>query len=253
MLRKKLSPLWIACLLLGTACTPSPQTGGTTEERLLLEEAQKRGVTLSSNEREKILSQLRLGYSHEEFEEFLRKNGQTISAWEENQLRNRLIEKMVSRLLQESGPSESALQEMFRRQPDLYQRPERSHCRQIVTASREKAEKILELLKQGDNFAALAQQYSESPDRKAGGDLGWVARGDLPPILDEACFRFRPGQTSGVVTSAYGFHIFRVLEKEPSRRLTFAEARPMIEESWREENRERILKEWFSQKKGEAP
>ncbi|MBI2982267.1 MAG: peptidyl-prolyl cis-trans isomerase, partial [Deltaproteobacteria bacterium] len=129
----------------------------------------------------------------------------------------------------------------------LYQQPELSHCRQIVSSSRDKAEKILGLLKNGENFAALAKKFSESPDRERGGDLGFVARGDLPPILDEACFRFHPGQTSGVVTSAYGFHLFRVIERKPPRTLTLEEARSGVEAAWREQNRKEILEKWMGE------
>ena len=49
-----------------------------------------------------------------------------------------------------------------------------------VEPERLKAEQILDLLQKGETFAELAHQYSESPDREQGGDLGFVRRGDRP-------------------------------------------------------------------------
>jgi peptidyl-prolyl cis-trans isomerase NIMA-interacting 1 len=63
------------------------------------------------------------------------------------------------------------------------------------------------------DLCRLARRYSDDASNAAGcGDLGVLSRGSLPPPLDEALFRLRPGQVSEVLESPYGYHI---LWREP--------------------------------------
>ncbi|MBI2082761.1 MAG: SurA N-terminal domain-containing protein [Deltaproteobacteria bacterium] len=217
------------------------------EEKLLLQEAKRLKITVSRDEIQKEIERLKSGYDQWEFHEALKRQRINEEQWIRRIKNNLLLSKLTKQVLTQQHPSEKEIAAEYQKNLSLYMESERSHCRQIVASSREKAEKILELLKKGENFAALAKEFSESPDREKGGDLGFVARGDLPPILDEACFRFLPGQTSGIVTSAYGFHIFRVIERKPPRTLSLKEARPQIEAEWREKNQKEILKKWLNE------
>src|SRR4030095_2016686 len=80
--------------------------------------------------------------------------------------------------------------------------------------ARAKAEDILKRLKAGEDFVALAKQYSTDPGSKEnGGDLGWFGRGRMVPEFEKAAFALQPGQRSEVVESPFGFHIIRVDER----------------------------------------
>lgn len=218
------------------------------ERRLLLQEAKTLGVSLSPEEKRTAFEKLKSGYSEEEFLQELKKTGRVLARWQESQEQKLIVAKLIDQILIPEKPSDREVETEYRRNRSSWREPDRVHCRQIVTSSRAKAEKILSLLKKGGNFAALAQQYSESPDRENGGDLGWVAHGELPTIMDEACFRYGTGDTSGIVASDYGFHIFRVIEKKPARSLTLKEARPLIEKDWLERHRDEILGRWLDEK-----
>lgn len=78
--------------------------------------------------------------------------------------------------------------------------------------AREEAERILEMLREGQDFAELARRFSNDPgSRQQGGDLGWHRRGDgLVREFEDAAFRLRAGQTSGVVETPFGAHIIKV-------------------------------------------
>ena len=52
----------------------------------------------------------------------------------------------------------------------------------------------------------------------------------MPPAFDEVVFKLSVGGTSEVVSTEYGFHLFRVLEKKPGRKREFTEVRGVIEE-----------------------
>ncbi|MEL0021383.1 MAG: peptidylprolyl isomerase [Rickettsiales bacterium] len=59
----------------------------------------------------------------------------------------------------------------------------------------------------GIDFADLAGEYSECPSAQDGGDLGEFGRGDMVPEFDEAVFELEVGDTSGVIETAFGYHL----------------------------------------------
>ena len=81
----------------------------------------------------------------------------------------------------------------------------------------EKIKEIRERLVAGENFAALAKQYSEDAlSAPIGGDLGFMELDDLDDAFKEAVLNLKKGETSDIVETSYGYHIIEVLgRKEP--------------------------------------
>jgi tetratricopeptide (TPR) repeat protein len=90
----------------------------------------------------------------------------------------------------------------------------------IVVETAAKAQKVLDRLKKGEDFAALAKEFSIDPSASDGGRLGEVDPALLRPELREALAALKPGQTSGAVEVATGFVILKVLEKEQEPRIS---------------------------------
>jgi peptidyl-prolyl cis-trans isomerase SurA len=77
--------------------------------------------------------------------------------------------------------------------------------------ARRRGQQALEELRGGASFEVLARRYSEDPgSRDQGGDLGWFRRGRMVPAFENAVFGMRPGDTSGLVETDFGFHIIRL-------------------------------------------
>jgi len=62
-------------------------------------------------------------------------------------------------------------------------------------------------------FAKRAEEVSQGPSAAKGGDLGWFKRGQMVKVFEDTAFKIAAGKTSGIVKSAFGFHIIRVIAK----------------------------------------
>jgi peptidyl-prolyl cis-trans isomerase SurA len=90
-----------------------------------------------------------------------------------------------------------------------------------VDDAKRAADRVIEQLKRGAPFAALAQQFSQGATSHNGGDLGWVLPGSLDPALDAAVDKLPLRQASDPIRTPAGFHILYVIDRRP-----FASARP---------------------------
>ena len=96
--------------------------------------------------------------------------------------------------------------------------------------ARGKAEKVLELLRKGGDFAKLAGEYSEDTDTAAkGGELGYLSPGKTNSAeFEKAAFALKSGEVSPVVETPFGYHIIKVDERQEQRTATLDETREYI-------------------------
>nr|CDS28633.2 wd40 repeat [Hymenolepis microstoma] len=93
--------------------------------------------------------------------------------------------------------------------------------RHILCEKQSKALEAIELLKEGQRFNAVAEQYSEDKAR-SGGDLGWMTRGSMVGPFQEAAFELpvssvdKPSYTDPPVKTKFGYHIIMVEGKNKS-------------------------------------
>lgn len=81
-----------------------------------------------------------------------------------------------------------------------------------LAAAESRAAQIEKALHDGQDFAALAKEYSQDPaSAKNGGDLGWIEPGQTVPAFDRAISLLKPGEISPPVRSRYGIHIIQLL------------------------------------------
>lgn len=80
------------------------------------------------------------------------------------------------------------------------------------------ANELRQRLLAGEDFAALAAEYSDDPGSAAnGGDLGWFGKGQMVAPFEEAAFSLPIGEISEPVKSDFGYHLIEVLERDAAR------------------------------------
>lgn len=160
------------------------------------------------------------GKSIEEFREELR-----------DDIRNQLVvQEMQSKITEKVEVTPSEIKKFFNNIPEdslPYYSTEVSVA-QIVkkpTVSQSQKEetrkKLLEIrnrILDGENFAELAKEYSEDPgSAAAGGELGFVSRGQFVPEFEAAAMKMQPGELSQPVESPFGFHLIQLIERRGNR------------------------------------
>ena len=87
-----------------------------------------------------------------------------------------------------------------------------------IGEARERAERVLEELRAGADFANMAVTHSDGQKALEGGDLGWRLASDLPTMLADAVLRLETGDVSEPVRSASGFHLVKLVDRQGSQR-----------------------------------
>jgi peptidyl-prolyl cis-trans isomerase D len=140
--------------------------------------------------------------------------------------------------------TDDELRAYYDQHKDEYTLPERVKAQHIlfktqgktpeeIAKIREKATGVLERAKKGEDFSALAKQFSEDTSASNGGDLGDFGRGQMVPEFEKVAFSLGPGAISDLVTTQFGIHIIKVNSKQERRERPFEELkeaiRPVVE------------------------
>ena len=85
-------------------------------------------------------------------------------------------------------------------------------ARHILVGAKELAEEIKKKIDDGEEFSKLAEEFSECPSKKRGGDLGWFGKGAMVRPFEVAAFSADEGEIVGPVKTEFGYHIIYVYE-----------------------------------------
>ena len=75
------------------------------------------------------------------------------------------------------------------------------------------ADRLIDQIRGGANFAAVAQQFSQSPSAAVGGDIGWVSSSQLAPEIGGAIDKMKPGEMSYPIRTPGGYYILYLRER----------------------------------------
>ncbi len=116
---------------------------------------------------------------------------------------------------------------------------------------RAKAESILKRIQAGEYFEALANENSQGQER-SGGDIGYVEKGSMNPIIEEVAFNLKPGEVSGVIETPQGFYLIKALDKRGGGNLSLKATRAEVDERIFSEKMGKAYTEWLAEKRQKA-
>lgn len=210
------------------------------DDRLLLREADKQGITASDEEIESRLKEIRSKFaSEEELKEALEESRVTIEDLKSKYNDQLMIRNLISREVSAKifvNPQE--VSDYYDAHRSEYSEPESVRAYSILIRISEnvspedalkKAQDVLRLIKGGVTFEETAKRYSEGPHKEEGGDLGYVKKGTMIKELDEAVFFLKNGEISSPIKTNLGYHVIKAGDRRPPRHRDLSEVKPQIE------------------------
>jgi peptidyl-prolyl cis-trans isomerase SurA len=196
----------------------------TLDELLILSRADQLGIVPSDLEIEDAVGRMRerAGItSDEEFRLALESQGMTTDELRENVRRQLAWDEVIGReILPRIEVSDDDLRRYYDDHPEEFQVPEKIQVEEIVVLAEQTpvpdvvdalAREIHARLEAGESLETVADAYGEAVSSVI--DVGWVARGDLAPVLEEALWPLEAGELSEPIAGRGGLHIARILDR----------------------------------------
>jgi peptidyl-prolyl cis-trans isomerase SurA len=197
--------------------------------------------------------------SDEQLVQMLRSRGMTLETYRQQVREGLLVTKVVnaevrSRLI----ILDSELQEAYEARQDSYRIPGTLTVSHILfllpqrasdgnVAQRQvEAEGVLQTIRDGGDFAALARQYSEGPSAERGGLLGTFKADELLPGFDKATTSLQPGEVSDVVRTRVGLHVIRLEDRLADSFRAFDDVRDELQNELLREKTDSKYQEWLA-------
>lgn len=213
------------------------------DRRLVLNEAERRGIGPSPAEIEERFAQFKMNFGLGDS----LPPGMDAAGMKKNIGDDATISQYFNDVVVDSIQVTSIeLEGYFRDNPALFEggnRVRASHILFMVPQGaapatkaeiRSKALGVLAQAKNGEDFAELARKHSEDPGSgPAGGDLNWFMRGQMVPEFDSVVFSLKEGEIGDLVETQFGYHIIKVTEK--GKPLQFEEIKNDLERMLRQQ------------------
>lgn len=154
--------------------------------------------------------------------------------------------------LAEVEVTDQEIEEFYQLHQDDYREPQKVHARHILFRISEKAKtaeiqeildrakKVLDLARKGDNFAELARKYSDDSTASKGGDLGYFKSGDMVKPFADSAFSLKKGEISDLVRTRFGVHIIKVEDIKEESVKPLAAVKETVRQSLKEERSREI-------------
>jgi peptidyl-prolyl cis-trans isomerase SurA len=213
-------------------------------DKLLAAEVKQSGIKVSDDEIDHYIGQIKQknGINDEQLREALKREGVT---WEKYRASIRAeVEKseiIESQVRKKVNITPEDVERYYQLNQKKYIADERARVRHILLvvpegsdgakAAMEKASEIRRRALTGEDFAKLAESYSEGAGASEGGDIGWITRGSLLQEIDELAFgKLAVGEVSQPVRTSAGIHLVKVETREAGKQIPFANVKEKVGE-----------------------
>jgi len=196
--------------------------------RLLLQEAQKKGIVVDPNQLKKIIDSFKTLKGQKIVSDLELNTDINIRVLrkhiEERMIADKLLEVVVGNDIK---IDDEDLHAYFNEKYKDGSKDKQAHVLHILTYDKNTAEDALKKLKMRKPFKEVAKEMSVAAESVNGGDLGYINKDEQPEVFSEA-FKLRAGRTSNIIKSNYGYHIFKVIKYKSIPKPVFEEIRTKL-------------------------
>jgi len=233
------------------------------DNEIMLQRAEKLGLMAVDADVEAKFNELKAPYTQEEFQKQMQARKMSVEDLKAQLRRDLSIQKLINKeITSHISITDKDVADFYAANKASFNLQEpQVHLAQIMTTptpdpnvrnlkndkaqNDEQARKKILMLearaKQGEDFAMLAQNFSEDPNSAAnGGDIGFIGESSLEranPELRKLVMSMQPGQISGVIKTQEGYRILKLISKEPAGQRELND--PRVQQSIREQLRNR--------------
>jgi parvulin-like peptidyl-prolyl isomerase len=224
------------------------------DDALICQHGRDRGITVTEIELERAIQDIVKDYPEGTFEETLLNRCIDYTEWKRRFREQLLIKKIVEEQAESLDPIPyHAIKSYYEEREEEFWHPPRAKFIHIVTKTRGEAEALLARLQAGEDMTTLMKEQSSQSALQGDSVRNWATRGALPPTLADVVFSIPVGETSSISETPYGYHIIRVLEREPKGRKELLEVMGEIEKRLLSNARETHYSAWLEQLRNNYP
>ena len=227
-------------------------------DKLLEAEVREAGIVVSDADVDRYVEQVKKNnrLSDEDLKLALSRENQTLASYKASVKseieKSDLIDRQVRRKV---TISDEDVERYYKLNGKNYRSNDRARIRHILLTLAEnapadrvesvmaKGKELYQRVSAGEDFAALAREYSQGAGQADGGDIGWVNRGTLIPGIEEAAFqKLSVGQVSAPFRTSMGVHIVKLEGRDAGTPVPLSTVAPKI----KEELTNKLLEERFA-------
>jgi len=237
------------------------------EQALVGQAAEKAGIDIPPEEVDTAMTELRSVFDNDNaYRMKLEGEGFTEETFEAHITRMMKAKRYLDSIRMEAAQvSDTDLELYYRDNESRLTLPEQIRVRHILITwkplgkqddrayIREQMQPILERARAGEDFAALAREFSDDfATRQAGGDTGLFRRGEMAPSFEAVAFALEPGEISEPVETPFGVHIIKFEERRDEELLPLDDIRDQLREHVKNEQAEQAVRQEIDRLKAAA-
>jgi len=237
-------------------------------QELLYQESQNKSIKVEDKEIDRQIDALKHRFpSEKEYNAALAKMKLSEAEIKSQITKGLSIQQLIdTKFVQKITVSDDETKAHYNNNLNLFKQPEQVRAMHILVmvdpqateeqkaTARKKLKEVQQKLGKGEDFEALAKEYSEGPSGAKGGDLGYFRKGQMVPTFEEVAFALKSGEVSDIVETRFGYHLIKVVDKKPDSTMSYEEVKDKLKQYMKQQKIQEQVKSYLDklQKKAEV-
>jgi foldase protein PrsA len=203
----------------------------TINDLLLKQEIANKKIMVDKKEVGSIINSIKSQFSTEQqFNNTLSAQGMTYGDFV-SQLELRLqLNKLIQQEIPAIRVTDTEIRDFFDKNKDRLGTPKQVHAFHILVNSSQQALGLIDRINRGEDFSALAKQYSlDTGSANLGGDLGYFSAGSMVKEFEDVVFGLKVGEVSKPVKTSFGYHIIKLVDIREAKPANYDDLKTVIE------------------------